>query len=133
MLAILPVLALAVNYQPYQGRAVSAPVYQSSSAVGTVAAVPGIGFHSTSAFSSQWENTTTTPMLNADGTVNNEAYGVGQRNAPGARKAPSAPGTPTGDLSTDTQQPLGDALLPLMLCALAYAIYRMSRKRAREV
>lgn len=86
-------------------------------------AYPSASFQSTSAYASDEWSQSTTPMLNADGSVSAGAYmGTGQNNAP--RRAP---GTPGGDLNQNDQQtgaPLGDALLPLLACALLYILAR---------
>ena len=96
----------------------------------TTATAPAVGFQSTSAYSGQWNQDAQQSMLNADGTVNAEAYGVGA-NGPGMRKNSSVnPGTPDDDEEEEgEQQPLGDGLWILTLCALAYLIVRASRKR----
>ncbi|MEE1253466.1 MAG: hypothetical protein UHJ11_00210 [Paludibacteraceae bacterium] len=108
--------AQAVDYKPYTG---SSCVNQRYDA----AAAPTIGFSSTSAYATDdWTNPTT-PMLNADGSVSAGAY-MGEQVVSGPHKAP---GTPGGDLNQDDQQvgvPLGDALLPLLVCALLYILAR---------
>lgn len=104
----------------------------SSSSMGAGAAygnaLPSASFQSTSAYASDDWSQSTTPMLNADGSVSAGAYmGTGQNNAP--RRAP---GTPGGDLNQNDQQtgvPIGDALLPLLACALLY-IFARRRKSA---
>jgi hypothetical protein len=76
--------------------------------------------------------------LNADGTVNEEAYGVGRRNA-GPRKNPASdsginPPDQEDDDETENGTPVGDAVLPLMLLACAYMCLRpfLKRKRAAQ-
>ena len=133
MIVCLPALvsaeqAYAVNYQNHY-RGVQSPMYSEQSTT----TVPTGGFQSTSAYSGQLHQDVQEPMLNADGSVNAEAYGVGQQNAPGMRKAPNGPSTPGGQLDPNAQQPLGDAVLPLMLLACAYLCMRVFLKRKRAL
>ena len=130
MLVLLPALtgaaqAGAVDYRnSYQQSAIS---YQSSGfGIATTATAPTATFQSTSAYSGQW--TEQSSMLNNDGSVNSGAYMTsGPRRAPGG--APGGPGTPTDPLDPHTQQPLGDAALPLLLLALAYMGIRAYRRK----
>ena len=89
---------------------------------------PAATFRSTSAFSSpEWAEQ---PMLNSDGSVNEGAYMSGRNNAPGGpRRDPSAPNPGVDEENDEGNVPLGDAALPLMLLACAYAIYKVSRRR----
>lgn len=64
-------------------------------------------------------------ILNADGTVNEEAYGIGKSNAPGPRRNPTNPVVDEENSNT----PIGDGLLPLLLCALAYMGVTAIRRR----
>lgn len=136
LLAVLPALmgawqAQAVTYKnSYNGGISHQPSsinYQAPAAI--------TSFQSTSAYSGQWNGQTS--MLNADGSVNSEAY-MGQSNgplkAPGGGSGPggNGPGTPGGDLDPTTQQPLGDAVLPLLLMALAYALHSLVLRRRRN-
>lgn len=132
IMALLPALlgaaqAGAVNYRnSYQQSAIS---YQSSGfGIATTATAPTATFQSTSAYSDQW--TEQSSMLNSDGSVNSGAY---MTSGPNRAKmgGPSGPGTPTDPLDPTTQQPLGDGLWALMLCACAYAIYMVSRRRKK--
>ena len=118
--------ATAVNYQnTYRG--VHQPEYQEQT-VSTAA--PAATFQSTSAYSSQWvEQENATPMLNSDGTVNGDAY-MSENHLPG-RSVRKSPGTPGGTLDPNAQQPLGDVMWPLMLCACAYLIVRITRKEKK--
>lgn len=124
IMALLPALtgaaqAGAVDYRnSYQQSAIS---YQSSGfGIATTATAPTATFQSTSAYSSQWEQQENT-LLNNDGSMNTSAY-----MASGPRRAP---GTPGGELDPHTQQPLGDAALPLLLLALAYMGIRVYRRK----
>ena len=121
MLLLLPVLfgtaqVGAVTYGNVQKDPVQSTMYNVQ---GTM---PQVGFQSTSAYSGQWSEQAT-PLLNEDGSVNHEAYmsgSIGPR-----RNSSNNPGTPD---EPGEQQPLGDALLPLMLLACAYLMIRATRK-----
>lgn len=132
IMTLLPALtgaaqAGAVEYKNSYQRSV---VGYQLSAVGYQGAIaPSATFQSTSAYSSQWEQQENT-LLNNDGSVNSGAY---MTSGPNRAKmgGPSGPGTPTDPLDPTTQQPLGDGLWALMLCACAYAIYMVSRRRKK--
>lgn len=117
--------AWAVDFKnSYRGmeQKTSAPEYRMATTA------PAMGFQSTSAYSGQW-TTDQSSMLNADGSVNTEVYMSGPNRA--KMDGPGGPGTPGGDLDPSTQQPLGDATLPLLLIAMAYiAIQKYRRKRS---
>ena len=117
--------AAAVEYKNnYRG--VHKPDYQ----VQTVStAAPAATFQSTSAYSDSFEEQSQ-PMLNADGTVNAGAYGVGQSNAPGRHIRTATP-NPDVDPNDPGNVPLGDGLIALMLCACAYLIVRATRKEEK--
>ena len=130
MMLLLPVLfgtaqAGAVTYGNVQKDQAQSTMYQVQ---GTM---PQAGFQSTSAYSGQWSEQAT-PLLNGDGSVNHEAYMAGSI---GPRKnATGNPGTPGDeDEEEEEQQPLGDALLPLMLFAALYLLYITKRKRLLRV
>ncbi len=114
--------ASAVNYQTkYKGT-----MYNVQSTASYGAAAPSATFQSTSAYASpEWAEEST---LNSDGTINEGAYMSGRNNAPGG---PRRIVNPDGDDEDDKENglPLGDALIPLMLCMCAYAIYKVSRRR----
>jgi hypothetical protein len=124
MLLLLPVLfgtvqAGAVTYGNVQKDPVQSTMYNVQ---GTM---PQVGFRSTSAMPVSTSVGMST--LNEDGTVNAEAYGVGRANV-GLRRTGN-PGTPDDDEEEEgEQQPLGDALLPLMIFACAYLTIRATRK-----
>ncbi len=135
ILAFLPALLSAAQVQAvdYKGTYKGSRI-QPTIGVATTATAPTVGFQSTSAYSAQWQEEQEEPMLNADGTVNEGAY-VGasphvRKNGPGGGPG-SSPGTPGGDLNKDDQQPLGDGLMALMLCACAYLIVRATRKEEK--
>lgn len=130
MLVLLPALtgvaqAGAVEYRnSYQQSAVS---YQPSGfGIATTATAPTATFQSTSAYSGQWEQEAQQSMLNNDGTVNSEVYGIGRKEVSGPRRV-----TPNPDVDPNDpgNVPLGDVLLPLTLLACAYAIYKVARRR----
>jgi len=126
MLALIGVQSDAINYPVYQpsGRQVAGPAF-------TPATAPNATFQSTSAMPAGSGSSTFCSTLNADGTVNEEAYGVGSQDAPKIRRAGGQSGTPG---QSGIQQPLGDAMLPLTLLACAYMCLRafLKRKRATE-
>ena len=128
MLVLLPALtgaaqAGAVEYRnSYQQSAVS---YQPSGfGIATTATAPTATFQSTSAYSGQWEQETQQSMLNNDGTVNSEVYGIGRKEVSGPRRV-----TPNPDVDPNDpgNVPLGDAVLPLLLFAAAYIVLRRTR------
>ena len=130
MIVCLPALVsaeqmYAVNYQNHY-RGVQSPMYNGPRAT----TVPTGGFRSTSAYSVQLNQENLHPLLNADGTVNEEAYGVGSQDAPKVRRLGGQSGTPGQD---GIQQPIGDALIPLTLLAGAYLIIRAARRKARSM
>lgn len=141
ILAFLPALlsaaqAQAVDYKStYKGVRYEQPRQHVEYKVASTASAPTVGFQSTSVYSSQFGNGEQS-MLNSDGTVNNEAYGVGSSHHPGSirRAGPDTqerPGTPGGTLDPNAQQPLGDGLMALMLCACAYLVVRATRKEEK--
>lgn len=127
---LLTGIVQAVEYKSsYRGVVVS----NQQSVISIQTTAPSVSFQSTSAFSNQWSQDAQQSMLNADGTVNAEAYGVGSYR-PGIRKGGSGsgynPGTPDDDDEEEgEQQPLGDAVIPLLLLALAYMGTRVYRRK----
>ena len=109
------------------------PVQRSSSFGETMA--PAATFHSTSAYSGQWEEQgSMTPMLNSDGTVNGEAY-MGAPKRPGSIRREGredGEGNTGSPGKTGDKQPLGDVVWPLMLLLCAYAGYKKVRARSRS-
>ena len=122
--------AAAVEYKNnYRG--VHKPDYQVQT-VSTVA--PTATFQSTSAYSGQLSGETQS-MLNSDGSVNGDAY-MGSLPGRSIRKSGTGsgtnPGTPDDEEEEEgEQQPLGDGLMALMLCACAYLIVRATRKEEK--
>ena len=131
MLALMGVQANAVEYPVYKpsGRQVAGPAF-------TPATAPNATFQSTSTMSAGSGSSTFCSTLNADGTVNEEAYGVGRRNV-GPRKTETNTGIdpPDDDDDDDDENgtPIGDAVLPLMLLACAYMCLRTFLKRKRAM
>lgn len=116
---------MAVNYQtPYKGQR----YYDQSAMSQSIASTPVVSFQSTSAYSGQWNQEEQQSMLNGDGTVSDEYYGVGGRirrvGGPTPGGGVNGPGTPTPNPDPENQQPLGDALWVLLLMAIGYACYR---------
>lgn len=128
IMALLPALlgaaqAGAVEYKT-RYRGVQSSEYRSQSLESQRTSAPSVAFQSTSAYSGLWNQDDRLSMLNEDGSVNTEVY-----MSSGPRRAPvTGPGTPGGQLNPSTQQPLGDGLMALMLCACAYLIVRATRK-----
>lgn len=86
---------------------------------------PSAGFQSTSAMPVASMGAST---LNADGTVNAEAYGIGQEETPA--KAPSGPNkAKQGQGWAIEGEPLGDAVLPLLFMSLAFCGYLYLRRK----
>ena len=91
-----------------------------------------MGFQSTSAYSSQF-GSEEQPMLNSDGTVNDEAYTTTSRvgHLGSIRREERESGeanTGTPDKEGD-KQPLGDVVWPLMLLLGAYAVYKFRSRK----
>ena len=105
-------VASAVEYKPFTNSASVMPTAQ---------------FRSTSVYADQWAKDDIQSMLNVDGSVNSAAYMGGQDNSSGGpRRVGGQSGTPGGG---GVQQPLGDALIPLMLMAAAFVAIRVYRRR----
>lgn len=89
---------------------------------------PNTVFQSTSTMTPTGSQYSANPMINEDGS----AYNPSAQAPSGPRKA-KMDGMPDMPDNTKTQDntPIGDALIPLMLCACAYLIIR-ARKRANK-
>ena len=131
MLALIGVQANAVEYPVYKpsGRQVAGPAF-------TPATAPNSTFQSTSTMSAGSGSSTFCSTLNADGTINEEAYGVGRRNLGPRKTEINNPDDPDDedDKEDPGNTPLGDAVLPLLLLACAYMCLRpfLKRKRATQ-
>ncbi len=125
MMAILAVLlstvqVAAVEYKnTYKGQ-------QMEQADVTVA-TPSAAFQSTSTLPSSGSSFSANPGLNEDGTATYEGASYSPAQVPNG-SGPRKSGTPG---SGTNQQPLGDAVLPLLLLALAYLSTRVFLRRKR--
>lgn len=91
----------------------------------TTAIAPSMSFQSTSSMQSSHTNSAlntsvsvgigATPMLNADGSINSEGTTI----VSGPRRNTGTPGQ-----GGNNQQPVGDAVLPLLLMAAAFCLLR---------
>ncbi len=87
-------------------------------------------FRSTSAMQTSGSAYSPNPTLGADGTASYGDEGSPTRNIRKMKmEDPGNPGTPGN--GTEGEQPIGDAVLPLMLMALAYLGLRLFRARKR--
>ena len=126
----------AVDYKStYKGVRYEQPRQTKEYKVAATATAPAVGFQSTSAYSGQFSNEQQS-MLNSDGSVNGDAYMGASLPGRSIRKSGtgsgSNPGTPDDDEEEEgEQQPLGDGLMALMLCACAYLIVRATRKEEK--
>lgn len=84
---------------------------------------PSASFQSTSAMPVASMGAST---LKADGTVNAEAYGIGQEETPA--KTPSGPNKAKQGWAIEGE-PLGDALLPLLFMSLAFGMFVYFRRK----
>lgn len=86
-------------------------------------------FQSTSTMTPTGSQYSSNPMINSDGTAYNPAE-ASSTSGPHKAKQGSLPGMP--DTSGQGNTPIGDALIPLMLCAGAYLIIRARRRMVRS-
>ena len=89
------------------------------------ATAPSAAFQSTSTMSGSGSTYSANPELNADGSATYE----GASYTPA--KSPKKPGTVRKNpvIGGDSNTPLGDAVLPLMLLLCAYAVYKWRGKK----
>lgn len=99
--------------------------YKPTGTVYQPVVMPSVSFQSTSAYSAQWAEQPS--MLNADGSVNTEAYmgNTGPAKS-GPRKIESI-GNPDEDPNDPGNVPIGDGLWVLMVLAVGYAGVRRAR------
>ncbi len=121
ILAMMPIMMSAVEYKtmyrPVEGRMQPAAQIQTT--------VPTVNFQSTSTLTGSGSALSATPMLNADGTANTPAPTMSR-----PRRIEEGIDTPPDD--DENPNPIGDAVLPLLLLALAYLSTRVLLKsRAR--
>jgi len=89
---------------------------------------PTAAFHSTSTLSGSGSAYSATPMLNTDGTA---AFSGADQSVP--NYAPSGPRRVGPPIPTGDPTPLGDALIPLLVMALAFAgIICVRRRKAKK-
>jgi len=88
---------------------------------------PNAVFHSTSTMMGSGSQYSANPTLNADGTAAYEGATYSPAKAPGGPRRIGNPGE-----TDDGNEPLGDALIPLTLLALAYIIIRAARRKVRS-
>ena len=94
----------------------------------SLAQQPTTEFHSTS---SMVGSGTTLPMAVEDGAFTTyDVNAAGRSNKAGLRNGWGGGGEP-GDWDEPWADPIGDAALPLAMCALAYLIIRVARRRKR--
>lgn len=121
ILAMMPIMMSAVEYknmyQPVEGRMQPGAQVQTTS--------PSATFQSTSTLTGSGSALSATPMLGADGT----ATLGGAVNAPGGpRRENTNPNPVVDETDDDGNTPIGDAVLPLLLLALAYLSTRVLLK-----
>lgn len=85
---------------------------------------PNTVFQSTSTMTPTGSQYSSNPTLNSNGTAVAPTSGPYK-----AKKGGLLPPPPTVDPNDTGNTPLGDALIPLMLCACAYLIVRATRRR----
>ena len=86
---------------------------------------PNTVFQSTSTMTPTGSQYSSNPTLNSNGTAVAPTSGPYKAKKDGI----SLPPTPTNQEGDSGNVPLGDALIPLMLCAGAYLIVRATRRR----
>lgn len=91
---------------------------------------PQSQFRSTSTMTGSGSSYSANPSINKEGTANAPAYKTGPHKAPTPIYTEEQRLTNGGGSGTNT--PLGDAVLPLMLCAGAYLIIRARRRMVRS-
>lgn len=115
VIVILLVMALPTMAQPFG----SADQYGSA---------PQASFQSTSTMAGSGSAYSSNPTLGNDGTATYNGNQGSTSNPRGAHKAP-----PINPRPGDPQIPIGDAVLPLMLCAFAYLGMRVYLRRKRAL
>lgn len=131
LLALCATQAAAVTYnaQSTKYNAQTTMYNAQQAAPYTVATAPTSGFQSTSPYPAQWGQDDKLRMINADGSVNEAAYGIGMKAMAGPRRDPAAPNPDVDDENDEGNVPLGDILWPLMLMAMMYAAVRVLRRK----
>ena len=117
-------LLLALSFSA-TAQIIGATQQEEQNAFGATA--PGATFQSTSTMSGSGSTYSANPELNADGTATYE----GASNAPA--KSPKRPGgVRKNDWENPLLQPIGDAVLPLMLMSLAFGMFVYFRRKRSE-
>ena len=89
---------------------------------------PNVQFQSTSTMQTSGSTLASQPMLNEDGTAYSPSASAP---AAGPKKVAALPPTPTKSDGDSGNVPIGDAVLPLALMALAFAgVIYLRRRRA---
>ncbi len=123
------VAAVTYNAQSTKYNTQSTMYNAQQAAPYSVATAPTSGFQSTSSYPAQWGQDDKLRMINADGSVNEAAYGIGMKAMAGPRRDPAAPNPGVDDENDEGNVPLGDAALPLLLLACAYALYKVRKRK----
>ena len=84
-------------------------------------------FQSTSTMQGSGSTYSSNPMLNAEGQATYTTQESSPAYSPGGPRRSNTPG------AIGTQQPLGDALIPLLLMVMAYATSLLLRRRKSRV
>lgn len=108
--------AQAVRYKPYTSTSCVNQRYDA-------AVTPTIGFSSTSAYATDDWNKSTTPMLNADGSVSAGAY-MGEQVVSGPHRIVNPDEEDEDDTENGAPLGVGDAILPLLLMVAAFCLMR---------
>lgn len=125
---VIAMLLLAGTVQAVDYKSTYRSIHsQSTFGIATTATAPSATFQSTSAYSSQWANSSGQSMLNADGSVNSGAYLTSGPHR--AKKEdddiPNPPDPEDPEKPDPGNVPLGEGLFLLALLAAGYA----ARKR----
>lgn len=87
---------------------------------------PTATFQSTSTFTGSGSTYSSNPTINENGTASTPSYAPGR---PGNVRTTGTPPTPENDPNDPGNVPVGDAVLPLLLMAAAFAGVTYIRKR----
>ena len=98
------------------------------------AQAPGTSFQSTSTLSGSGSAYSSNPTLGGDGTATYSAASYSSVKSSGIRRTDSGGITPPDDEDDDDNpNPIGDALSPLMLLAMVYAVWCIVYRRKRRL
>lgn len=98
----------------------------------TQAEQPNAAFHSTSVMVGSGSQYSANPMLNADGTASYNGAAASTPSSPYRAKKEGTtpnPGDPSAGDQDNTPTPIGDAVLPLMLCAAVFCGFIAFRRK----